>query len=114
MTVTVTQVSEQTKKIFMNVINKEYSIFKYRMLANCPRAIYDSCNIIRFYECVREYFLYNENMDLRIIDVMYGEDNIISLLYHYYMQHEECGVGTWEEIDEMIDMYINNKAVCKQ
>lgn len=101
-----TDSTERTKNIFLNLIKKEYAVFRYTMLTNCPKSIYDSCVIIRFYECIHEYFLYNTSIDVRIIDAFSGNEDIINTLYHFYLKHEDLDVGTWEDIDELLLMYI--------
>ena len=47
--------SEKEKQL-LKVIGREYELFKYKMLSRSVQEIYDSCNAIRFYECMYEYF----------------------------------------------------------
>lgn len=90
-------------------IKKEYEYFKYKMLSNCCRVIYDSCNIIRFYECINEYFQYNEEIDSSIMDVLSEHEDILGSLYDFYLKHEELDVGTWKEVEELLDIYVSER-----
>ena len=105
MNCTMTNQDMLINKIISN-IQHEHTLFKSVMLSKSKQTIYDSCNIIRFYECIYEYFKYNEGIDENILCYFSEQKDILSSLYHFYMKHEECAVGTWEEIDEMLDMYI--------
>ena len=49
------------------------------------REIYDSCNAIRFYECMYEYFHYNEGMESKYKDKVAVEDGLLEELYAYYL-----------------------------
>lgn len=93
---------------FINNLKKEHSLFKYRMLSACSRHIYDSCNKIYFYECMYEYFIYNENVDDNVIAQLSKNEYVLESLYNYYLSNENSEVSRWNLIDEMIDMYINH------
>lgn len=91
----------------LNKIKKEHSKFKYRMLSSCNHNIYDSCNMIRFYECIYEYFKYNDAIDETYIRALIGRTNIIDSLYDYYLNHEYVDVTTFEAIDNLLELYIH-------
>lgn len=92
----------QIKQEFMYNIQSEYNLFKSTMLLKTPEEIYDNCNTIRFYECIYEYFQYNENIDGEFIKHMYHKKNIISAMQHIYYKNEYLTIDTWEGIDEVI------------
>lgn len=89
-----------------NNIELEYSIFKFRMLSKTPREIYDNCNVIRFYECVHEYLIYNENVPGEFMEHIKTGQNILRELYHIYLKYEGIRIDSWEEIDNLIDIYM--------
>lgn len=92
----------QIKQEFMYNIQSEYNLFKSTMLLKTPAEIYDSCNTIHFYECIYEYFQYNENIDREFIKHMYHRKNIISEIQRIYYKSEYLTIDTWEGIDEII------------
>ena len=91
------------KKEFMYNIESEYNLFKSNMLLKTPEEIYDSCNTIRFYECMYEYFQYNENINSQFISYMHCKKNTISELQHIYYKNEYLTVDTWDGIDDIIN-----------
>lgn len=82
------------KREFIVNIESEYSCFKSSILLKTPEEIYDSCNIIRFYECVHEYFQYNKNPDSQFINHMYYNKNIIAELKRIYDKYEYLMIDT--------------------
>lgn len=88
-----------------NNIELEYSIFKFKMLSKTSHEIYDSCNIIRFYECVHEYLLYNENVSAEFMDHIKIRNNVLEELYEIYLKYESLRIDSWDEIDNLIDIY---------
>ena len=91
---------------FMDSINKEYNAFKNSMLLKEPQEIYDSYGEIYFYECMYEYFQYNENTDSRFINIAYDTKNIIAKLKYIYESKEYFTINTWSGIDNIVDCYI--------
>ena len=91
---------------FMDSINKEYHAFKNSMLLKEPQEIYSSYGEIYFYECMYEYFQYNENIDSRFINTAYDVKNIIAKLKYIYESKEYFTVHTWSGIDNIIDCYV--------
>ncbi|MCI9080471.1 MAG: hypothetical protein HFH68_16450 [Lachnospiraceae bacterium] len=94
------------KKEFMENINKEYHTFRKSMLLKNPQEIYESYGEIYFYECLYEYFQYNENIDGSFIDLVHDTKNIISKLEYIYEDNEYLTVYTWNGIDNIIDYYM--------
>ena len=91
---------------FLQKIQTEHSLFKFKMLSGTNREVYDSCNIIRFYETLYEYFLYKESLDQSIVEIGLQEDDVLDGLYQTYLKYEWLQVGTWEEIGQLIMVYV--------
>ena len=91
------------QKEFMYNIESEYNLFKSNMLLKTPQEVYNSCNEIRFYECVYEYFQYNENVDSQFISHMHCNKNIISEMQRMYYKNEYLTVDNWDGIDDIIN-----------
>lgn len=94
------------EKRFMDSINKEYNAFKSSMLLKEPQEIYDSYGEIYFYECLYEYFQYNENIDSAFINIAHDTKNIIAKLKYVYEGNEHLTVHTWNGIDNIINCYM--------
>lgn len=84
-------------------LSQEHELFYYQMISKPPDEIYHSCGIIRFYDSVWEYFQYKENLDKEYVEACLDEDNILAVLYDLYLKYEHLNVGTWDEIEELLD-----------
>lgn len=91
-------------------ISREHEQFHKKMMGSSPRDIYDNCNIIRFYECINEYFMYNEDIAEEYVSTCLKEARIISRLYCLYIKYERLKVDTWADIDEMLECLIYNRS----
>ena len=60
----------------MKRIETEHTIFKYRMLASPAAEVYENCNVIRFYECIYEFFQYAENIEKEYINACLMYENV--------------------------------------
>lgn len=87
-------------------LETEHELFYYQMLAATPKEIYDNCSMIRFYECIYEYFIYKENIKEEYMLIAKG-DNIIEKLYHIYLKYEHLSCDSWSDIDAILSMYIH-------
>ena len=92
---------------FLQKIQTEHSLFKFKMLSGTNREVYDSCNIIRFYETLYEYFIYKESLDQSLVEIGLQEDDVLDGLYQTYLKYEWLQVGTWDEIVELLKVYVN-------
>lgn len=92
-------------KDFSNV-ELEYNQFKLEMLSRTPREIYDNCNIIRFYENLYEYCIYNEEISEEFAEIIEKKTHIIYDLYQFYLKSENLSIDSWGEIDELIGIYL--------
>ena len=75
-------------------IENEFLLFKYKMLSKSNIEIYDSCNIIRFYESIYEYFIYTEDLNKKYLNVCLTYENVISELYELYLKYESLECST--------------------
>ena len=89
---------------FLQKIQTEHSLFKFRMLSGTNREVYESCNIIRFYETVYEYFIYKESLNQSLVEIGLQEE--MDELYQTYLKYEWLQMGTWEEIGQLIVVYV--------
>lgn len=102
---------QEIKKQFIYKVEQEYNLFKYFMLSKLPYEIYDACSIIYFYECIHEYFQYNENINKQFILKTYKQDKIISVLKDIYNSYEYLYFNTWCDIDEIINCYMQDNGI---
>ncbi|MDY3854425.1 MAG: hypothetical protein SO170_05600 [Butyribacter sp.] len=94
------------EKRFLQKIQTEHSLFKFRMFSGTNREVYESCNIIRFYETVYEYFIYKECLNQSLVEIGLQEENVMNGLYHTYLKYEWLQIGTWDEIEELLKVYV--------
>ena len=97
--------SERERQI-LKLAETEYQLFKYKMLSGTSREIYDSCNTIRFYECLHEYFQYTERVELEFVRKVKMRDDLLGQLYAYYLKAEYLSIETWTEIEELLHCYV--------
>lgn len=93
--------SNNKRKLLLKV-EAEHELFKYKMLASPVKDVYESCNEIRFYECVYEYFRYCESITEEYMEACLKESEIISALWRTYMENEYLKIDTWEDIEDLI------------
>lgn len=87
-------------------IEHEFLLFKYKTLAKTNIEIYDSCNIIRFYESIYEYFIYAEDLKKNHLNICLKYENVISELYELYLKYEYLNCSTWENIEEILNVLV--------
>lgn len=101
--------SDQEQKLRQRA-EQEYDYFKYRMLASSRNEIYNQCNKIRFVECLHEYVLYNREIPAAYMDALLGcNGNMYEELYTVYLKNESTRVATWDDIEELIRVFISYK-----
>lgn len=93
----------------MKRIETEHTIFKYRMLASAAAEIYENCNVIRFYECIYEFFQYAENIEKEYTDACLMHENVIEALYRLYMKYEYLRYSRWEDIEEILSALVEEQ-----
>lgn len=91
-------------------VEQEFELFKYKMLAGSRQNIFDSCNEIRFYCCVHEYWQYAENKSDEHIRVCLNyEHNVIATMYNTYLKWEYLRCDRWEEIEEILNVLVREQ-----
>lgn len=93
----------------MKRIETEHTIFKYRMLASTAAEVYENCNMIRFYECIYEFFQYAESIEKEYINACLRYENVIGTLYQLYMKYEYLRYSRWEDIEEMLSALVEEQ-----
>ncbi len=102
------------RKRALQKIKREYAMFKYGMLSGTVRGAYDSCRRICFYESVREYFLYNKHASRVFLEAAAGKENILGELWEIYLKNEYLGADTWEQIETMLQFYVEEHTLQKE
>lgn len=104
-----TDFSEKEKQLYRR-IEHDHEFFRYRMLSKQRADIYEACNRIRFVECVYEYLTGKENIKAEYLNAI-GKcrENIFDELYRVYLNNEFTKVGTWEEVDDFMDILIREQ-----
>ena len=92
---------------FIRKVEFEHSLFKFKMLSSNTTEVYNECNKIHFYECIYEYVVYSDNLDINFVNSTKHIDNVISVLYQLYLKYENLNVSTWNEIEELIQVYLS-------
>lgn len=86
-------------------MEQEYHLFKYKMLSRTELEIYERCTEIYFYECLHEYFLYQEDIDKEFLDKASEMTNIYQELWNLYQKYEHLEISTWEQIEGILKFY---------
>ena len=86
-------------------MEQEYHLFKYEMLSKTRKEIYERCTEIYFYECLHEYFLYQEDINEEFLEKASKRTSIYRKLWNLYQKYEHLEVGTWEQIEGMLKFY---------
>ena len=96
------KIHEKQEEELIRSLETEHDLFYYRMVSEPSRSVYDQCNIIRFYECVYEYFMYCENIAPDIINACIGNNRLLDVLHALYLKREDLRVDSWEDIEELL------------
>ena len=94
-------------------IEKEFELFKYRMLSRSRKKIFEACCEIRFYSCIYEYFLYAEDIADSHIKACLKCEYAIAELYDLYLKCECLRCGRWEDIEELLDVFVSRQEDCE-
>lgn len=93
----------------MKRIETEHTIFKYRMLASTAAEVYENCNVIRFYECIYEFFQYAGDIEKEHVNACLHYENIIEALYQIYIKYEYLRCSRFEDIEEMLSALVEEQ-----
>ena len=87
-------------------VEQEFELFRFKMLSKSREEIFESCNIIRFYSCMYEYFLYKEELEEEHINACLIYEDVIATLYYLYLKYEYLRYSRWEDIEDMLDVLV--------
>lgn len=96
--------AEYTKKL-VTIVLDEYKLFYYTMLEKDKKEIFESCNKIKFYSCVSEYFEWKEDIEPKAVEALNDISYPLAELWQYYLSHEYIAASTWSDIDELLSSY---------
>lgn len=97
---------EKQEEELLRRLEMEHDLFYYRMISEPSKTVYDQCNIIRFYECVYEYFMYCEDIRTEAVAACLEESNVLAALYALYLKREDLQVETWEDIELLLQVFV--------
>ena len=83
----------------------EYKLFCYEMMERDKKEIFESCNKIKFYTCVSEYFEWKEDIDKEHVEFFKKIVHPLETLWQYYLSHGYLAAATWEDIDELLSCF---------
>jgi len=86
-------------------VSDEYKIFYYSMMEKDKTEIFESCDKIKFYICVSEYFEENEDISKEAVKKLEHIKHPLEELWMYYLGHEYIQALGWEDIDELLACY---------
>ena len=92
-------------------VRDEYSLFYYSMMEKDKKEIFESCNKIKFYSCVSEYFEWKEDISKKAVESLKDTNRPLEKLWQYYLDHEYIAASTWGDIDEMLSCYSNRLCI---
>ena len=96
----------QKRMELIKQIENEFLLFKCSMLSKSNAEIFDSCNIIHFYHCIYEYFMYVEELKDEYLYKCLENDSVIAVLYELHLKYEYLKCDSWENIEELLNVWI--------
>lgn len=99
----------QKEEEMLHKIDREYTLFKYKMLAGSAHEVYEACTQIRFYECMHEYFLYKEKIDPEFVQATEEREDILQGLWEIYLKYEYMKIDEWSELEELLKKYVEQR-----
>lgn len=99
------------KRIVLSRIKQEHDKFHNHILRLEKEEIMNRCCKIRFYDCIKEYFQYNNSISDEVFVFLMPQTDIIHTLWELYLKYEQFDCSTWEQIDELLEHWINSSTV---
>ena len=96
--------TEDMKQLTEKVLD-EYRLFYYSMMEKDKNEIFESCNKIKFYICVSEYFEWKEDISKKAVESLKDTNRPLEKLWQYYLDHEYIAASTWSDIDGLLSCY---------
>lgn len=91
------------------IVEREYGLFRYRMLSKSRKKIFRNSNEINFYRCVHEYLMCADDISREHIGACLRYEEPIAELYRVYQRYEYLRYGRWEEIEELLDVLVREQ-----
>lgn len=89
----------------------EYRKFKYEMMEKATgEELWNGAGKIYFYTLVKDYMEGVTEMPGAYVKVLAKEKNPLSALYEVYSDSESLGFATWEEIEEILEVMVQEEA----
>lgn len=93
----------------ITVAEREFGLFRYRMLSKSRKKIFRNSNEINFYRCVHEYLMCADDISREHIGACLRYEEPIAELYRVYQRYEYLRYGRWEEIEELLDVLVREQ-----
>lgn len=91
------------------IVEREFGLFRYKMLSKSRKKIFQSCNEIDFYCCVYEYLMYADDISREHIGACLRYEKPIAELYRVYRGYGYLQYGCWEEIEELLNVLVREQ-----
>ena len=95
----------EKEREMLKKIHTEHELFHYKMLSIPAEEIYQACRKICFFECVYEYFQYEETSE-EFVNAAWQGEAVLAELWEIYLKYEYLGMDTWEEIEGILAVYV--------
>lgn len=94
------------RNVVLDNVENNYTTYKEAELNKLPIEIFDDAYQIHFYETMRDFFNYTNNLGKGIYALLARDENyILDRLYNHYMRDWESTVSTDEQIEDFINDY---------
>lgn len=91
--------------------NAEYRKFRYEMMEKATKKeLWEGAGKIYFYSMVKDYLEGVTEMPGAYVKILAKEKNPLSALYEVYSDSESLGFATWEEIEEILEVMVQEEA----
>lgn len=85
-------------------IRKEFLRFKRELfLRHTKGDIWEACEKIHFYTCMREYFQLNEKIPRVYLELAQARRGLIGMAWDEYLKEERLRYQTWPELEELLE-----------
>lgn len=93
----------------ITVAEREFGLFKYKMLSKSRKKIFDDHSRIRFYSYIYEYLMYADDIAKEHIGACLRYEEPIAELYRVYQGYEYLRYDRWEDIEELLDVLVREQ-----
>ena len=96
----------QKMELILERADREYEALKEHMMESSKREIWDACGKIHFYGLVKGYLDMAFDLPAKYRAVLEQEKRPLSALWEVYSDSDCLGYLTWEEIEEVLDVMV--------